>query len=117
MKLEDLNVTKLASNATFRLLAVLLIILIVMPEASLAVDLFATLDILGAELFLFAFFLGLRGIPWGIDRSAMAGLVQSFRFGSAYVFGAPHYYSRLVLAAATCGWVLIEALRVPPHVS
>jgi len=117
MKLEDLKVTALASNATFRLLAVLLIILIVMPEASLAVDLFATLDILGAELFLFAFFLGLRSISRGMDGFAITEAVQTFRLGSAYVFGAPHYYSRLSLAVATCGCVLIEALRMTPLVS
>jgi hypothetical protein len=50
-------------NRVLRILALILIVLIAGPEAGLGAEAFATLDALGAELFLASLILGLRMLP------------------------------------------------------
>jgi putative effector of murein hydrolase LrgA (UPF0299 family) len=59
-----------AKNQTLRLIAILLIVLIAGPEIGIALDLTILLDIVGAELFLLSFIVGIRMMPWRfiVDR-------------------------------------------------
>jgi len=52
-----------ARNRLLRILAMILIILIAGPEAGLGAEAIATLDALGAELFLTSLIIGLRMLP------------------------------------------------------
>jgi hypothetical protein len=54
----------LAKNGSLGLAAIILIVLIAGPEIGIALDLTVLLDIVGAELFLFSFIVGIRMIPW-----------------------------------------------------
>ncbi len=62
MKLRKLRA--LAKNGTLRLAAIILIILIAGPEVGIAIDLTILLDLVGSELFLLSFIVGIRMIPW-----------------------------------------------------
>jgi hypothetical protein len=55
---------RLLKNGAFRLAAVMLIVLIAGPEVGIALDLTIVLDVVGAELFLLSFLVGLRMVPW-----------------------------------------------------
>lgn len=61
---DHLDFKKLAKDRSLRLVAVFLIAILAFPEATIAIDLFAALDIMGAELFLLAMLIGARMLPY-----------------------------------------------------
>ena len=64
MNLKHIPLAKLARSGGFLFLAIVLIVLIAGPEFGVAVDLTVMLDVLGSELFLMSFVVGIRMLPW-----------------------------------------------------